>query len=94
MKIRITLGNRSKEVNFTEPQARIMTRLLNGETTIWINTHRFSGGELVWYREDGDYSQAECVGIRAFNGMVRAIGKAFGLDRDATNELHFVYTIY
>lgn len=79
MKIDITLNGVTKKVNFTSPQARIMERLLSGEKVTMINTHWMSGGEFVWYNEDGYEWGKESVGYRAFNGAMYAIRNAFNL---------------
>ena len=75
--MKITFKGVEKEVNFTEPQAKIMKRLLNGEKVILINKHHLDGGELVWYNKDGNYYGAERVYYKPFNGAMYALEKAF-----------------
>ena len=92
--INITINGVTKQVQFTEPQARIMKRLLNGEMATTINAHRMDGGDVVWYRKDGDYSWgAECVGWRAFNGAMLAIRNAFALDTKGEHQLYGTYIV-
>lgn len=93
MKNQITFNGVTKLVNFTEPQERIMMRLLSGEKTTYIHTNRASGGEFVWFRKDGDYENAECVGYKAFNGAMRAIKKAFNLTQEQEISLYNKYVI-
>lgn len=66
---------KTKEIDFTEPQARIVDRLLSGEKVTWINTHRRDGGDFVW----DNYWGNECVGYRAFTFAIYKIADAFGL---------------
>ncbi len=75
-KIDITWKGETKKVSFTDPQARIIERLLNGEKYVVVNRHRMSGGDFIWYDADG-YS-FEYVGVRAWQGAMFAIRKAFG----------------
>ena len=91
MKLNITFNGQTKSVNFTNPQAAIMRRLLNGEKVTMINTHHRDGGDFVWYRIDGNYFGAESVGYRAFNGACYAIRKEFGLN---TEQMHKLYEQY
>lgn len=93
-KINITLGGQTKSVSFTTPQANIMEQLLRGRKATYINTHHISGGDFVWYEEDGNYWGASCVGYRAFNGAMQAIKKAFSLNRQQFNELYESYIVY
>lgn len=93
MKKQFTFNGVTKSVNFTEPQERIMMRLLSGERTTYIHTNRASGGEFVWVREDGDYENAECVGYKAFNGAMSAIKKAFNLTKEEETSLYKKYII-
>lgn len=46
MKLNITFNGETKAVNFTNPQAEIMMRLLRGDKVTYINTHRMSGGDV------------------------------------------------
>lgn len=84
----ITLHGVTKSVNLTEPQARIVDRLLAGKRATWINTHHLDGGDFVWYDKDGYYWGAEFVGWKAFNGAMLAIQRTFGLDREQYNDLY------
>lgn len=82
-----------KKVEFTLPQAAIIKRLQGGEKTTIVNAHRMSGGEFVWYKQDGDYSDKEFVGCRAFNGAMFAIRKAFSLNSEAENRLYSQFIV-
>jgi hypothetical protein len=77
MKIDITFKGETKKVSFTDPQARIMQRLLNGEKVTFVNEHHRDGGDFVWYPIRG--FGYEHVGWRAFQGAMRAVEKAFGM---------------
>lgn len=89
----ITINNVTKNVRFTKPQQAIMERLIKGDRATFINTHWMSGGEFVWYCEDGDYSAKEFVGYKAFNGAMWAIRKAFNLTSEQENALYEEYII-
>ena len=93
MKIQVIINGITKSVNFTEPQSRIMQRLMSGEKTTYIHTNRMSGGDFVWIREEGDYENAECVGYKAFNGAMRAIRKAFNLSDEDFSEIYRKYVV-
>lgn len=67
-KMKITFKGVEKEVNFTEPQSKIMLRLLNGEKVIQIKD------ALMWYSENGC---TERVYIKVFCGAMYALEKAF-----------------
>lgn len=85
----ISLFGKSAPVKFTKPQGRIVRRLLNGERVTYINQHWVSGGEFVWYHEDGDYTWGkESVGYRAYNGAMRAIINAFNMNREEQTKLY------
>ena len=78
--IEITFKGETKQVKFTEPQALIMNRLLNGEKVTLIHEHRMNGGDFVWYEErfeENCFWGAEFVGYKAFWGAIRTIAKAF-----------------
>lgn len=93
MKLNITFNGETKAVNFTQPQAEIMMRLLRGDKVTYINTHRMSGGEFVWYDENGYECGANCVGVKAFNGAMWAICKAFNLNDEQTIRLYDQYIV-
>ena len=85
--INVTFKGVSKDVKFTDPQARVMERLLRGEKVTMINTHWMSGGEFVWYQPDGNYSWGkEYVGWRAYQGAMRTVEKAFNLKGEDADE--------
>lgn len=93
MKLKITFEGETKSVNFTKPQAEIMERLLRGDKATYINTHRMSGGEFVWYDKEGYEYGVNCVGIKAFNGAMWAICKAFNLNNEQTIRLYNQYIV-
>ena len=93
MKMEIVFEGVKKSVNFTDPQAAIMRRLLQGERATFINTHWMSGGEFVWYDKDGNYWGKESVGYKAFNGAMRTITKVFSLNREAENRLYSQFIV-
>ena len=72
-RIEMTINDETKMVAFTEPQAKIMERLLEGETVTYN-----SNDTLVW--DNGNFR--ECVGVRAFNGAMDKVCKAFGLTHE------------
>ena len=77
----MTINDETKMVAFTEPQERIMRRLLNGETATYY------GDTLVW--DDGNWQ--ECVGVRAFNTAMHNICKAFSLTHEEVDMLYDKY---
>lgn len=92
--IEITLYGETKKVKFTEPQACIMKRLLNGDKVTTVNTHRMDGGDFVWYNDsikEGSYWGFERVGYKAFWGAMLAVGKAFGSTWNEIRDIHNNY---
>ena len=80
-KIQIKFRNEIKDIKFTDPQAKIVERLLRGDKVTMINTHYRSGGDFVWYDADGYSWSKEYVGYKAFWGAMYAVRKAFNLNR-------------
>lgn len=92
--IKITLFGKEREVPLTEPQEFIVRFLMKGMRATYINEHYMSGGEFVWWREDGDYKKNKCfVGVKAFNGAMNAISKAFNLSPKEKDELYEMFII-
>lgn len=67
MKTTINFNGESKQVNFTKPQSEIIERVQKG------GKMQYFGNALLWV---GTY---EYVGVRALQGAMYAIEKAFGV---------------
>ena len=52
-----------------------------------------SGGEFVWYDKEGYEYGANCVGVKAFNGAMWAIRKAFNLNDAQVDVLYNQYIV-
>ncbi len=69
-------------VKLTPPQKLIVDKLLSGKKIIVVNTHRMSGGEMMWIRDENNLNSIEYAGsvYKAFFGIAWSIKKAKGID--------------
>ena len=86
-KIELTFNDETKKVAFTEPQAKIMERLLSGVTA-------YSEDDLLYW-DDDEWGEEQSFMHRIdeddFYGALERIVKAFGL---STEEKQMLYDRY
>lgn len=67
-------------VKFSEPQQRIVDKLLQGDKIVIVNQHRMNGGEYMWKEVESEYLKPAGHVYKAFWGIQYAIKEQAGLD--------------